>query len=138
MSSALKEEINVGVRQNIARALGQMGDKAIVPLREALKDDDPQVRLEAVKAVGLLSDAVAAEAIPELTQRAGAENHELRKAAVAVLARVVGPMSRDAWDPLLRCLQDPDLECKRNAALGLAAIGRFNGAEAAPAVALLI
>src|SRR5262249_56517556 len=99
-------------RQNVAWALGRMGDGAAADLRQALRDPDPLVRRDAAKALDLLSPKAAYAAKPELLkccQDKGdpgqkAAYTEMRKAAVAGLLRLLGPEDAEARPALLHPL----------------------------------
>ena len=146
LNTALKDT-SPAVRQNVAWALGRIGegDDIIAGLRQGLSDGDPLVRRDAAKAVAQLNPDTAYQAKPELIKCCLDTDSEMRKAAVAALARVVGPdetdkgdkADKDARAALLAALQDKnsDVEARRNAALGL---GNIGGPEAVPAVSALL
>jgi HEAT repeat protein len=150
LNAGLKDD-NAGVRQNVAWALGRMGDAAAPSLKQALQDPDPLVRRDAAKALDLLSPDAAYTAKAELLKcyqdkvdpAQKAAYTEMRKAAIATLFRLVGPeetkdkekQDKDALTALLPALKDPEVEIQRNAALALGTIG---GPEAAPAVPILL
>jgi serine/threonine protein kinase/HEAT repeat protein len=138
MAFVLKADDNILVRQQVAMALGRMGERGVVNLRAALKDEAPQVRIEAIKSASSLSEDAVAETMPELSKCAADDDRDVRRTAVAALARVAGPRSRQAWEPLMKALQDPDLELKRNAVLALGNIGRVKNLDAPEVIASLI
>src|SRR5262249_43470628 len=58
LNAGLKDA-SAGVRQNVAWALGRLGDAAAPSLKQALQDRDPLVRRDAAKALDLLSPDAA-------------------------------------------------------------------------------
>jgi HEAT repeat protein len=123
------------VRQNAAWALGHVGPSALPALRKALGDADPVVCRDAAGAVGLLGKDGHA-ALPELLACCAADRDpELRKMALSVLVKLVGPEDKIAIQPLIQALGDRDVETKRNAAL---ALGNIGGPDAAAAVPVLL
>jgi HEAT repeat protein len=142
LNAALKDPI-AGVRQNVAWALGRMGDEAAASLKQALQDSDPLVRRDAAKALELLSPDAAYAAKAELLNcyqdkvdpAQKAAYTEMRKAAIAALVRLLGPEDKDARPALLAALKDPEIEIQRNAAFSLGGVG---GPEAKPAVKILL
>ncbi len=120
------------VRQNVAWALGHMGDKSAPEIRQALQDADTLVRRDAAKALGQLSPAAAAPAVPDLVKCCQDKDVELRKAAVTSMVRLANPQVRAvALGPVLALLKDPDPEIRQNAAL---AAGHLGGPEALAAL----
>ncbi len=134
LNGALKDD-NPAVRQNVAWALGRMGDGAVASLRQALKDADPLVCRDAANSVSLLSEDAAVLAKSELLLNCDSKDVELRKAAVAALVRLMDPDDKEARGRILPLLKDASVEVRRNAALALAGIG---GKESAPAVPVLL
>jgi len=123
------------VRQNVAWALGHVGPTAVPALRKALADADPLVCRDAAGSCGLVGKEAHA-ALPELLGCCGPERDgELRKMALSVLVKLVGPEDKIAFRTLTQALRDPDIEVKRNAAL---ALGNIGGPEAAAAVPILL
>ncbi|HYT89525.1 MAG TPA: HEAT repeat domain-containing protein [Gemmataceae bacterium] len=145
LAAKLKDN-DPAVRQNVAWALGRLGDKAAPALKQALKDGDPLVRRDAAKALDELSEDAAYQAIPELLACCGNKDIEERKAAYASLVRLLGPpddpedakeamLRKDAKAMMLKGLSDPEIEIRRNAALGFAGLG---GPDAVPAIPVLL
>ncbi len=124
------------VRQNAAWALGRLGPASIPKLREALRDPDPFVKRDAAQSLNLFEPVPVRAALGDLLDLCRDQNSEVRRAAVAVLVRIVGPEdAKGASAPLQAPLADKDEEIRRNAALALANIG---GKEAALAVPVLV
>ncbi|MCC6421363.1 MAG: HEAT repeat domain-containing protein [Gemmataceae bacterium] len=127
------------VRQNVAWALGRLGDDMLPGLRRALKDADTLVRRDAAGSVARLSAGVAADALPELVKCAADKDVELRKAAVAALVRLTEFARPEeiaaAKAPLAQALKDREPEIRRNAALAMAGLG---GQDALSAMEVLL
>jgi HEAT repeat protein len=123
------------VRQNVANALGKMGVAGLAGLRNALRDSDNLVQRDAAAALASFDPQVARPALSELLPLCAEKNSEVRKAALIVLVRIVGPDDKAALAPIRQALADPDPEVRVNAALALSNIG---GKEAAAAVAVLL
>jgi HEAT repeat protein len=120
------------VKQNVAWALGRMGDASVPDLRQALKDADTLVRRDAAKALEQLSPTAAAAAVAELVECCKDKDLELRKAAVVTMVRLARPEVKDAaLVPMLALLKDPSPEIRQNAAL---AVGHIGGPEAIAAL----
>src|SRR5262249_47514867 len=94
-------------------------------------DADPVVRRDAAAAVGQLAPEFARDALAELVQCCGVNDSEVRKAALGVLAKMVGPEDKGLAPGIRGMLSDKDGEVRRNAAFVLASIG---GDAAAPAL----
>jgi HEAT repeat protein len=124
------------VRQNAAWALGHVGPTAIPALRQkALVDPDPLVCRDAAGACSLIGKEARA-ALPELLLCCRPDRDaELRKMALSVIVKLVGPEDRAAVSTLRLALGDRDLEIRRNAALALSNVG---GPDAAAAVPVLV
>ncbi len=124
------------VRQNAAWALGRLGESAIPKLREALRDDDAFVKRDATQSLNLFEPKSLRPALDDFLRLCQDKDSEVRRAAVTVLIRVVGPAdAKVAAAPLRGVLTDTDEEIRRNAALALANIG---GKESAAAVPVLL
>jgi HEAT repeat protein len=123
------------VRQNAAWALGHIGPTAVPALKKALTDADPLVCRDAAGACSLVGKEAHA-ALPELLACCAPQRDaELRKMALSVLVKLVGPDDKVAVRTLAQALGDPDIEVRRNAALALSNIG---GPDAAAAVPVLV
>ncbi len=124
------------VRQNAAWALGRVGPAAVPKLRAALRDVDPFVKRDAAQSLGLFEPVPVRAALGDLLTLCHDDNSEVRRAAVGVLIRIVGPEdAKIAAKHLQEVLKDGDEEIRTNAALALANIG---GKESAQAVGVLV
>ncbi len=135
LETALSDPVPA-VRQNAAWALGHVGPTAIPALRrKALVDRDPLVCRDAAGACSLIGKEARA-ALPELLLCCRPDRDtELRKMALSVIVKLVGPEDKVAVSTLRQALADRDIEIKRNAALALSNIG---GPDAAAAVPILV
>src|SRR5262249_42540539 len=132
LGKALKDG-NPAVRQNVAFALGRLGEKAVPYLREALRDDDVLVRRDAASSLGEMGDK-ARPAISDLVNslnKAGTDS-EVKKIVLATVVKLVKPTDRDAIADLAKVLNDRDPEVRRNAAFALSNIGGDGAAAAVP------
>ena len=110
------------VRRRAALALPAFGAAAVEPLGQAvLSDVDPEVRLDAVKALGALGK-VAEPAVPTLAKAMQDRVNFVRRGAAAALGSV-GAARPEALDALMHGLVDPDPAVIDNAAHGLLALG---------------
>src|SRR4051794_14996835 len=126
------ESKSPAVKQNVAWALGRVGDETVPTLRQALRDNDANVRRDAAGSLQLLGVEAAKNAVPEL---AGCVQHpdiEVKKAALVALVRLVGPGDADIAKEIVPALSDKDVEVRRNAALALGNIGGERGIDAVP------
>ena len=82
-----------------ARSLSNLGDVAVKPLIDALKHDSRQVRLKAVKILGMLESV---EAVRPLMEAARAQEWQIREAA----ADALGDLESASALPVLRKLLD--------------------------------
>jgi HEAT repeat protein len=92
------------VREHVIVALSAMVPAAVEPLCDALGEDDPKVRLDAIKTIALFGSA-AKKAVPTLRHAMKDEDHHIRAAA----AEALGKMELDAADAvpeLLAALRD--------------------------------
>lgn len=134
LEAALADSNPPMVRQNAAWALGRIGDGTVPALRKALLDTDNLVRRDAAYSLGVLGPTAAKPALPELVACCQTSDSEVRRAALTVLIRLVGPEDGKASPALRQALKDPDMEVRRNAALALSNIG---GPEAVAALPFL-
>ncbi|MFB0535505.1 MAG: HEAT repeat domain-containing protein [Anaerolineae bacterium] len=108
---------NRQVRQEAARALGDMGDRRAVPhLIQALGDKYAKVREAAASALGRIGDEQAAS---HLVQALGDQNVRVRSEAVKALSQI-GPA---AVPHLIQALGDERWEVRERAASALGRIG---------------
>jgi vesicle coat complex subunit len=77
------------VRQNIATSLANLGDTAVPALIEALNHSQPERRMGAARALGLVRPA-ARSAIPALTRTMKDKNLQVRREVSYALSRIVG------------------------------------------------
>ena len=122
-----------GVTSEAAIALSYMGKDAFPPLRDALGDNDPVVRREALRSIGKLKDRAPLElplVLPVLTAGTSDRDAGVRAVAVTYLG-IIHEGAADAIPALLRGLADSDAEVRRASA---AALGSFAPAEAAAAL----
>ncbi|MCI0639650.1 MAG: HEAT repeat domain-containing protein [Gemmataceae bacterium] len=120
------------VRQNAAWALGRIGNAGITGLRQAMKDADVFVKRDAATSLMQFSPDKARVALPELLNLCKENSSDVRRAALAVLVKVVNAEDAAAAESLRQALTDQDLEVRRNAALALSNIGGKGAAAAVP------
>ncbi len=120
------------VRQNVAWALGRIGPSGIPGIRKALGDTDSLVKRDAAAALTPLDPKMARAALNELLPLCLENNSEVRKAALIVLVKIVGPDDTAAAEPIRRALTDSDAEVGANAALALSNIGGKDAVAAVP------
>jgi HEAT repeat protein len=107
-------------RVDAARALGKLGDSAaVIPLLQALQDDDNHLQVAAAEALGTLGDI---QALDPLLQTLQDENRAVRRAATLALGKLGDARTVPS---LVKALQDPDWEVQNNAARALEAIGEL-------------
>lgn len=124
-----------GVTSEAAIALSYMGPEALPPLRDALSNDDPVVRREALRSIGKLKDRAALDlnvVLPLLV--AGLKDRDPSVRAVgATYLGIIHEGAEQAVPPLIDGLADPDVEVRRASA---SALGSFGAAAAAALPAL--
>lgn len=117
-------------RAHAAEAIGEFMDvHGITYLRDALGDDDAQVRVAAVRGLGRLN---APAAVGGIVQAFSDSDASVREAAVRQVLYV--NFFRD-FEPLMGLLADESAAVRRHAAL---ALGEFGVAEAAPALGAML
>jgi len=102
------------VRQSAASALRRIGVDPIAALLQALEDEDPAVRADTVRALGIFWSEEE-QVIPALTRALEDESSDVRLAAVWVLAEI-GPRARQAVPALIRILEEDEVESVRERA----------------------
>ncbi len=108
------------VREEAARALGDLGDRrAVNPLIELLGDDNRYVRREAAKSLGKIGDE---HAIPALINALKDEDRYGREGA----AEGLGGMGEKAFSSLIRAIKDEDWHVRMGAAIAFRIIGDKN------------
>ena len=111
------------VRKYLILALQNLGNRAAGPvILESLKDPDPEVRLQAAGALGVLENVEGAAGA--LIDRLTDEDPGVRKLAVFALGRTHDPAAVPALQP---ALEDPIEDIRWNAALALAVLGDGSG-----------
>ncbi|MFA5137586.1 MAG: HEAT repeat domain-containing protein [Elusimicrobiota bacterium] len=115
LSSALTESFDPQLRREAARALGGSGDSSeggVRALLKALHDPDRQTRRDAALALYRLAAPAAglAEAL---------EDKDVEVRRIVCLALVKAPGSGDSLPFLIEALSDPDAQVRRTAALAL-------------------
>jgi HEAT repeat protein len=124
-----------GLTAEASIALGYMGPSALDPLEEALDDDDPVVRREALRSIGKLKERAPLEGrlvLPVLVECMTDPDPGVRAVAATYLG-IIHEGPTDAIPALIAGLKDADPEVRRASA---AAIGSF-GDDAAPALPAL-
>lgn len=105
------------MREEAARALGELGDhRAVDPLIELLSDDNRYVRREAAKSLGKIGDG---RAIPPLIVALKDEDRYGREGA----AEGLGEMGDNAFPSLAEAMMDDDWHVRMGAAIALRIIG---------------
>jgi HEAT repeat protein len=101
-----------------AYTLASIGEAAKQPLLDALKSDDPGLRLGAAKAFGFMGPK-APEAVPGLIESLGHSDAEVRAEAADALASI----GKAALAPLISSLGWPDPKARAGSARALGAMG---------------
>lgn len=113
---------DAAVRRRAASVLPAFGVEAVAPLGQAaVSDADPEVRLEAIKALGRLG-SVAEPGVPALAKAMRDRIGFVRRGAAAAIG-AVGAAPPEALDALMHGLVDPDPAVIDNAAHSLLALG---------------
>jgi HEAT repeat protein len=124
-----------GVTSEAAIALSYMGKEALPPLRDALNNNDPIVRREALRSIGKLKDRApldGALVIPLLIRGLDDPDAAVRAVAATYLG-IIHEAPQEAVPALANALSDPDAEVRRSAAAALASFEAY----ALPALAAL-
>jgi HEAT repeat protein len=122
-----------GVTSEAAIALSYMGKDAFPPLRDALADNDPVVRREALRSIGKLKDRAPLDfplVLPVLIAGTSDRDAGVRAVAVTYLG-IIHEGAAEAVPALVRGLGDSDAEVRRASA---AALGSFGPADATSAL----
>jgi HEAT repeat protein len=112
-----------GVTSEAAVALSYMGKEAVPPLRDALINNDPIVRREALRSIGKLKDRAPLDAdvvVPVLIRGLDDADPGVRAVAATYLG-TIHEAPQEAVPALARTLTDADAEVRRSAAAALAA-----------------
>jgi len=116
--ATLFDNADASLRQSAITAVGQMGRDAATPILSALRRDNRQVRLAACTALQEMQGE-GGFAVPELVDLCGEADAELQDAVFLTLASV----GREAIEPLMQLLHQPDEGRRRRAAMALGRIG---------------
>ncbi len=108
---------SVRVRQHVGQALSKIGLAAVEPLCDALGEDKAEVRLDAIKTIGLFGP-LAKNAVPALRKAMKDDDHRIRAAAAEALGKM-GIEAADAVPELLDALKDKKREVHRKTANAL-------------------
>jgi HEAT repeat protein len=85
------------------RALARIDPtRAVAPLVGLAQDEDPEVRLEAVRVLGALRRDEAVPVLHDVARGAGVPDLALRQGAIEALAAVGSARARDALEGLAR------------------------------------
>lgn len=109
------------VQRSVIKALGSIGRPAVAELRERLRSDNPELRLAAAEAFGLMSSDANA-AVPDLIEALNDRDGRVRTAAVEAF----GNFSLDGGDALPAIVQlasDPSPDVRSRAARALGVMG---------------
>lgn len=119
--TALKNDLDRGVRVNAAHALGRLGDDSALPtLIESLNDREAIVRVEVAQALSRYNSQTAFDAVLQALQMAGSENRFIRQYAAEALGKLG---DRRAGAALLQALKDESELVRPAVAI---ALGRLN------------
>jgi len=110
------------VRWEAAGALGKIGEPAVEPLINALKDEDSSVRWGAAEALGEIGDERAVEPLINALKD---EDSDVRWKAAEALVKIGEP----AVEPLIHALKDEDSDVRAAAAMALGKIGDERAVE---------
>lgn len=95
-------------------ALGQLGPKAVEPLREKLKHHNAKVRFSAAQAFAHMDAAAVAPAASDLARCAEDSDAEVRRKAIYVLGKL-GGKGENVFNAIIKGLGDSDTEVAREA-----------------------
>lgn len=108
---------NKGVREQAARAMAELGDPAVEPLMDLLKDKEWRVRYRAAEAFGLMGYSPGT---PVLIEALKDDKDHVRYMAAKALGLIGDPAS---LEPLIERLGDDNPFVRRIAAVSLSKIG---------------
>lgn len=121
------------VRQNAAWGLWQFGDDAVPLFQKALGDTDSLVKRDAASALLRVPNSPKVrDLVDPLLALCRDNNSEVRRAALAVLVRLVDSSDKNAITALRGVLDDKDVENRRYAAVAISNIGGEKSAVALP------
>lgn len=104
-----------GVQETAADALARIGKDAVGPLTAALRDPNPQMRLNATRALARMG-ATAVDAVPALTQALRDSNEDVRQGAARALGQI-GPEASAAIPDLIEAMRTPKEETQASASM---------------------
>ena len=117
---ALRFSDNRVLRENAAKALGQIGSEAAISaLTQALQDESRDVRLRITRALARIR---LVDAVPALIRALQDQDVGVRRSAADALGQI-GSGAKDAVPALIRALQDQDGDVRSNTAWALGDIG---------------
>jgi HEAT repeat protein len=125
------EKIPERARRRAVWVLGYLGDEATPALIEAIKNDQADVRVVAIRAIIEMGEK-GERAIPALVGALGDRDEDVRESAALALSRI-GTKARSAASALKAALRDSDWTVRREAAGALARVGPEPG-QAMPAL----
>ena len=132
--ASLKDSGSPHARVKAACALGERGNKAVVPaLIDALKDRDVRVRKAAAEALANIGEE-ASSAVPALIDALKDRKSYFNWSATFALSKI----GKKAVPALIASLKDPDALVRQVATFGLAGIEADIGEEASGAIPTLI
>jgi HEAT repeat protein len=108
-----------------AIGLAKGGPGVVRALRENLKSDQVNLRIDAARSLGVIGPAAKA-AVPELISALRDSDVEVRMAAVFTLGEI-GPAAADAVEPLMRVVNDYERD-RGTATMAIDALGRIGPA----------
>ncbi len=109
------------LRESSLEALLKIDDQVVLPrLLDALKQPDPGLCIAAIQAIGRLKDRRALGSLLDLLHRE--QNGEVRVAALEIVPSLK-PLNPDELEMILRLLNDPDAQVKREAVNSLGKLG---------------
>jgi len=103
---------DVDLIRDAVEALGKIGEPAVEPLIQALKDKDNGVRGSAAEAFGMIGDKRAKRAVEPLIQTLKDKDWYVRKASVVALGSIG---DKRAVEPLIQTLKDDEEEVREAA-----------------------
>lgn len=121
LRSLLQNHENADIRSSAISVLGQIGQKAVPTLIDALEDQNPDVRTRAVITLGNIGPEAKA-AVPALTS--ALKDQDVRHRAAYALGQI-GPAAEPAIPPLIKALKFEFVgyENEKPVAFALAQIG---------------
>jgi HEAT repeat protein len=122
LAQALRQEKDPKARAGMAWALGQFGESAataIPAVAALLKDGDQATRQAAIEALALIGEP----ALPALADGLRSKHEDVRKAALAALAKSSGSGAEEAVPALIEALKSEDPAIRESAILILGKLG---------------